>query len=194
MNRYLFLLFPLIACGGGSTDTDEAEVADNLTCDVIEDPGFCWTTAVEEAYACFSGTDATAGTMEMDGMNCTFDDGTSVRFDSPVPEFGSEEVWAFTVLDGTGAECAKFLEVETASESGFELTVASGFYETSASMSYSVSCADGTLHETSDVFGMLDCSFDSLPGYSSSGGGDSASFTLMPAPAGSMGLFSCAAR
>ena len=192
MYRYFLIFLPIVACGGESKDADtDSTSGDDLTCEILEDPGFCWTTGVVEAYDCFAGTDATAGIMAPDGSGCGFDDGTTVRFDSPIPEFDSGDTWAFTVLDSGGAECAKFVEVETDFDTGFKLTVGSGSYETNAGLTYSVDCADGTSHQTTDVFGLLECDFSSLPGYSSSSSGTGASFSILPAPTGSSGLFSC---
>lgn len=197
MYRHFLLLFSLAACAGtpnkdaGDSDSD-AISAELITCEVLEDPGFCWTSAVEEVYGCFATADNESGVMSADGGTCTFDDGTSIRFDNPPPEFGSDDTWAFTVLDPTGGECAKYVETATDTEAGYSLTVDSGVYDAVASLTYTINCADGTVYETGDILSLFECDFTKVPGFASTGTVDAPNLSIWPVPDGESTMFSCA--
>jgi hypothetical protein len=87
------------ACGG----------ADDLTCELLEDPGNCWARAAAAARACLPEP-AEVGVLAADRGSCSFSDGASVVFDAPLPDFTEQlERLAFTIESG-GAECARFVD------------------------------------------------------------------------------------
>ncbi|MBZ0238131.1 MAG: hypothetical protein K8M05_37825 [Deltaproteobacteria bacterium] len=91
----------LAACGGG----------EDLTCDVLTDPGNCWATAAAAAKACLpAGPAAQEGLLSADRASCLFADGTRVVFDEPLPMSNDDlERFAFTVEQGT-LDCARFVD------------------------------------------------------------------------------------
>jgi hypothetical protein len=94
------LLLVLAGCGG----------AEELTCEVLEDPGNCWAVAAEMAAACLPPVDSETGVLAADRGSCSYADGTQVVFEAPLPQDASElERLAFTI-EKDGAMCASFVD------------------------------------------------------------------------------------
>jgi hypothetical protein len=93
------LLLVLVGCGG----------AEELTCEILEDPGNCWAAAAAAAAACLPPA-TEAGVLAADRESCSWSDGTRVVFEGPLPSATQElERLAFTIERG-GAECASFVD------------------------------------------------------------------------------------
>lgn len=156
---YLMLALACDSTDGEPSGSDDA--AEPLTCEVLADPGFCWTVGVDEAYLCLDGLDE-SGLFDADRTTCAFTGGTTVTFDDPVPVEDAEE-WtlAFTVTDPDGGFCARF---EGGSDSLLLDTLAGAVTTRATTRSYVVSCPDGTEYLTPDPFGLLDC-VSPVPGH-----------------------------
>jgi len=90
----LLALVSLAACGGGGGD---------LTCALLADPSNCWATAANAAAACLASR-ATPAKLSADRTTCSWDDGSKVVFDAPLPT----DMFALDHLtfDASGAGCA----------------------------------------------------------------------------------------
>jgi hypothetical protein len=169
MTRTLSIALLLTACGGGSKETDEPKEV-TLTCAVIESD-WCWSTAVEEAALCLD--DEQTGVWTSDRTSCDYADGSRVDFDTAVPTdvFDNDTwLWSFTVYDGSGAECARFVETDT----GLTLTTASGTVSESISgfAAITMTCPGGEELYNNNAFDLFECEGGSLPGYGYSGDAD----------------------
>jgi hypothetical protein len=124
------------ACGGSSP----------LTCEVLSDPSNCWAEGALALAECLP-PDA-EGTLEPDRASCTFDDGSVVVFDSPLPmsDWDLEE-FAFTVARD-GATCARFVDTF---QNRMELTAAGGTVvaELHAGRAFHLHCPGGPTYEAS---------------------------------------------
>ena len=76
--RVIVLMY-LAACGGGG----------ELTCAQLADPTNCWAKAATAAAACLTSR-ATPAKLSVDRTTCTWDDGSKVVFDTPLPSDTSE--------------------------------------------------------------------------------------------------------
>lgn len=93
------LLLALVGCGG----------AEELTCEILEDPRNCWAAAAAAAAACLPAA-AEVGVLAGDRASCSWTDGTRVQFEQPLPSQTSElERLAFTI-ERDGTECASFVD------------------------------------------------------------------------------------
>jgi hypothetical protein len=102
MRRALVAAVGLVGgCGGG----------EDLTCEVLSDPGNCWATAAAAAKACLPAGDAAQqGLLAADRASCLFADGTRITFDTPLPNNTQDlERLAFTIEQGT-LDCARFVD------------------------------------------------------------------------------------
>ena len=171
MNKFIFGLI-LLAASTGCDDSEE------LTCEVLADPNFCWTIAVSEAYACNAAT------------TCEFDTGTTATFTPALePNFDIQE---FTiVVANADGQCAKLVDDHNATIS---LKTKSGTVDVHvAQKDYTVECADGTTYATDKPLDLLACGngvLDNakLPGTTKTSG----SFGITPRPAGATSFVDCA--
>jgi hypothetical protein len=89
----------LVGCGG----------SDELTCELLADPGNCWAEAASAMAACMPAR-AMPATLAADRTSCTFDDGVRVVFDTPLPTDTIDlERLAFSI-EVDGVECARFVD------------------------------------------------------------------------------------
>lgn len=161
--------------------------SEELTCEVLTSPDFCWQTAVTEAYACTA--DVTMGDCEMaaDNLSCAYPDSNiSATFQpalDPDAFIGMDEVDATVNVDGT--QCARFVD----SDDSMQLTTASGTVLITNGSTYSIECQDGTVYATSKPFDLLSCGDGNLfasplPGSFKSGSGRYWSLGPSPMPEG----------
>ena len=187
MKRMIFLAAAVVffaAC-------DDSE---ELTCEVLASPDFCWKVAVDEAYACTIDTMDDC-IMSADGKTCTYDEGIEATFSPALdPEVSiiDFDSLAVTIKDAQGAQCAKFVDND---ESGFELTTATGTVTVGGTSTYKVECQDATVYATDKPFDLLSCGDgglfnSSLPGSFKSGSGQSFVLGPSPQPEGAFGLVS----
>jgi hypothetical protein len=90
--RVLALVW-LAGCGGSA----------DLTCELLANPSNCWATAANAAATCLASRAAPAK-LSADRTTCSWDDGSKVVFDTPLPT----DMLALDHLtfDATGAGCA----------------------------------------------------------------------------------------
>ena len=175
-------------CVGGGEDDDAPQGID-LTCDVIASADFCWTQLVAEAYACTDG--ALSGTFNEDQSVCTYEDGVTIHFDSPVTEDSMSDdsyLWGITIKDASGGECMRFEERER----GMSLTTASGTGdETIVGMvGIELECPNGDLYTTDNALELLECDSGVIPGFGVSTG-FGLSWSLLGSPEGRTSLIDC---
>lgn len=178
------LIFGLVFLAA-STGCDDSE---ELTCEVLADPNFCWAIAVNEAYAC-NAEAMTDGQISADGKTCEFESGTTATFSpalDPMQDIFDIESMTVTLSNADG-QCAKLVEDDS---SGISLTTASGTVDVGGSInSYTVDCPNGTTYKSDAPFDLLNCGdgnlFNSgLPGTTKSGSGTFISFGISPRPEG----------
>ena len=180
MKKLIFGLIMAVAVLG----CDDSE---ELTCEVLQDPNFCWAIAVNEAYACTANVNMD-GVMSADGKTCALDDGSTATFTPALDPMQSViDIEALTiVVSNADGQCAKFVESDS---SGLSLTTASGTVDVGGDAStYSVDCPNGTTYKSDSPFDLLSCGdgnlFDSkLPGTFKSGSFGFFSFGISPKPA-----------
>ena len=90
--RGLVLIW-LAACGGGG----------DLTCEQLADPTNCWAKAATAAAACLTSR-ATPAKLSADRTTCTWDDGSKVVFDAPLPADTID--LDHLTFDASGAGCS----------------------------------------------------------------------------------------
>jgi hypothetical protein len=180
MKKSLAVLL-MLAIIPGCDDSEE------LTCEVLADPNFCWAVAVAEAYEC-NATAITDGQISADGKTCEFDNGATATF-SPALDRTQEifDIDTMTVtLSNADGLCAKLAD----NEAGLSLKTASGTVDTGGSANnYTVDCPNGTTYKSDKPFELLSCGggtlFNSkLPGTSKGGGGNFITFGISPKPEG----------
>lgn len=166
------LLSALIATACG----DDAE---ELTCEMLRDPDFCWNAAVTEAYACTSDQTEQAVSSD-DGATCVYPDGPVVTLDDPIPP-GSDRLKSSFSIERDGETCISFRldgEGQTLSTPSYDVTIAD------AGTNYRIECG-GTAYEES-FFTLSDqCGEEGVPlsGAIWSGGSNAVIFmNLMPRP------------
>lgn len=143
------MIAAMAACGGG----------EELTCEVLEDPGNCWATAAAELAACMPGR-ATPAVLAPDRASCTFADGVVVVFDTPLPDDNFDlEGLGFTV-EVDGAQCGRFVDTFM---NRMELT---GSGETVVSEllpggEFHLRCSDGDFETAFDT--LFDCAALGIP-------------------------------
>jgi hypothetical protein len=139
----------LAGCGGSS----------ELTCEVLKDPSNCWAEAALALKECFPA-DAT-GVLAADRGSCTFDEGTVVVFDSPLPtdDWDLEEL-AFDV-ERDGEPCARFVDTF---RNRMELTTEGRMVvaELHAGSEFHVHCPGGPTYESS-FSALFDCAAEGAP-------------------------------
>ncbi len=180
--KKLILGFALAFAATGCEFTEE------LTCEVLADPNFCWTVAVEEAYACTANAQR-YGLISQSGRACSFDDGNTATFTPALdPLQSSTDIDAITIVvtDEFG-QCAKFVDM---GDSFMSLTTASGTVDVGGDRrAYKVECSDGTTYKSTSPMDLISCGDGSiqdsrLPGTFKSGGGGLISFGISPKPEG----------
>ena len=162
--------------------------SEELTCEVLAAPDFCWTVAVREAYACTNA--GTFGEISTDGKTCEIDAATTATFTPALePSFDIQE---FTiVVSNAEGECAKLVDDH---DSKISLKTKSGsVYVHVDPNDYTIECPDGTTFATDKPLDLLTCGGGiadnaRLPGTIKSSG----SFSITPRPAGSTSFVSCA--
>ncbi len=175
------LIFSLVLAAAtlGCDDSEE------LTCEVLAAPDFCWSVAVAEAYEC-NATATTDGQISADGKTCVFDNGATAGF-SPALDRTQEifDIETITVtLSNADGVCAKLID----NGNGLSLKTASGTVDTGGSINnYTIDCPDGTTYKSDKPFELLSCGdgtlFDSrLPGTTKGGGGNFITFGISPKP------------
>lgn len=173
-----------------------AEGTCELTCDVLADPGFCWTLGLQEAYSCTDG--AGTGVMSSDGLTCTAAiegsmDSLVVEFQDPVVEGQviERDDWVFGV-SRAGEACLSFENVMD----DFVLTTDRGTVAVVVRVENEpllrVSCPSGDVWEATDIEGLLMCrnadDVTSLPGQFTTTIGPEFDVGLLPS---SDRLFAC---
>lgn len=183
MFRFLALSALSLLVFSGCDDSEE------LTCEVLAQPDFCWTVAVEEAYACTAQTTGDC-LLTSDYAGCAYENGITASFSPPMdPMVSVIDIENIDItVNNTEGQCARFVE----DEQGMTLTTASGTVDVGGTSSYRVECPDGTVYATDNAFDLLNCGegglFDSqLPGSFKSGSGLYRSFGINPAPEDSTG-------
>lgn len=138
------LALPAAACGG----------SEELTCELLADPGNCWASATARAAACLPSR-GTPGTLSADRKTCTWPDGARVTFDTPLPNDTLElERLAFDV---TGPDGCAWRFVDTF-ENRMELTVdgATEVSQLHPGGEFELACSDGTSY-TADFDLLFTC-------------------------------------
>jgi hypothetical protein len=138
-----------VGCGGG----------DELTCELLADEGNCWATAAAELAACMPGR-ATPATLEADRGSCTFADGVTVVFDTPLPMDTQQlERLEFSVMTN-GSECGRFVDtfMNRMELTGGGETVVS---ELLPGSEFHLRCADGDFSSSFDL--LFDCAAMGIP-------------------------------
>lgn len=190
MKKLLFYLVSTIAASG-------CDFTEELTCEVLADPNFCWTVAVEEAYACTANAD-TYGLISASGRACAFDDGSTATFTPALdPRQNITDIGAMTiVVSDEFGQCAKFVDYD---DSYMSLTTASGSVDVGGDEdSYKIECSDGTTYKSRSPRDLISCGDGSiqdsrLPGTFKSGGGGFVTFSITPKPRGiEYGFVDCA--
>ena len=116
--RTALLVFLASACNGESSSTDAGLDTGALTdtstkdgagappfaCTSLSDPAQCWNRLARALYACLP---TGVGTLDAARTECTYSDGSVVRFASAVPTKGGYEP-RFTLLRPGGATCGSF--------------------------------------------------------------------------------------
>ena len=177
----------------GSTELRCAEQTCELTCEVLNDPRFCWTLGLEEAYACTNG--AATGTISNDGLTCfaPIDESNElvITFENPLVEgevIGLDD-WSFEIARN-GEECLSFDDTPE----NFVLATSRGTttvaFEEQGFLR--VTCPTGDVWETTDLEGILACRNEdqvtALPGRSTTKIGREFGISLLPR---SSNLFTC---
>lgn len=124
-SRTMLVAIPIVtlgaACGDDASEVDAGPGVDAalgvdagagvdasgvapFECATLSDPAQCWNRLVAELHAC---TPSGVGTLNAERTECTYADGTTVRFAGAVPTTGDYRP-TFTVLDGAGVECGSF--------------------------------------------------------------------------------------
>jgi len=178
--KKLILGLTMAAAALGCDDSEE------LTCEVLSAPDFCWAVAAAEAYACNAAA-TTNGQISEDGKTCEFESGTTATFSPALDQtqdiFDIESL-TITLSDADG-QCAKLVD----NDDGFTLKTASGTVDVGGSInSYTVDCPDGTTYKSDNPFDLLSCGdggllSNGMPGTIKSDSGRFVSFGISPKPA-----------
>lgn len=176
-------LILILMLGVFSAACDDSE---ELTCEIMASPDFCWAVAAAEAYACNAAA-TTDGLISEDGKTCEFESGTTATF-SPALDRTQDlfdiEPLTITLSDADG-QCAKLVD----NDDGFTLKTASGTVDVGGSInSYTVDCPDGTTYKSENPLELLSCGdggllSNGMPGTTKSGGERFVSFGISPKPA-----------
>lgn len=130
----------LLCCSACSSKED-------LTCEILSDPGNCWADKALAARACLPPA-TEVGVLAADRASCLYADGTRIVFDTPLPvdSFDLERL-AFTIETG-GAMCARFVDTFA---NRMELTAGGGTVvsELHAGSTFHLHCDDGTTYSSS---------------------------------------------
>lgn len=143
----------------------------------------CWKETVAAAYKCVDGT--ATGMYDAQRTECSFSDGTIIKFATPVPESFLDYEFDFDVLSPGGDTCASFQEFEAGVEVETSLGV---FRQDVVGSDVVISCPDGGEFEIG-AFTSFECEIGSLPGFAAGGSGGSISLSLTTA---NETWFSCA--
>jgi hypothetical protein len=146
-----------MACGGAvvseSSDADAGAIAPPpppfdasgeagvLDCSWMDGPN-CWNALLPMLSSCVNTTQR-FGTFSADRMTCTYDDGTTIKFDAPVPKQPSvdkADLWNLTIEKG-GRTC---LRLEEPAFGAMWLTTSAGLFTATADPTAEVTCPDGT--------------------------------------------------
>lgn len=175
------LILSLVACGDDTED---------LTCEMFEDPNFCWNARAAEARACTEDVRDDSAVSTDDGMTCDYPDSdVRVDFNRQIPaDSAFDEITLDFSIEKDGEHCMTFREegenqvLET--PSGTARIVGEG-------TKYVLEC-DGTTFEAS-AFKLLDeCELGNLPGHTWSHSSGGFNVGLQPSLNDeSQGLLSC---
>jgi hypothetical protein len=137
-------------------DKDTTAADEALTCEVLSDPGNCWAAAAAEVADCIP--DGEIGVLDPDRAFCSYNDGTRVVFETPLPNDTTMlERLAFTV-ERNGSTCAQFVDTF---ENRMELKAGSlgAVSELHPGSEFHLHCDDGPTYKAE--FSLL---FDCPPG------------------------------
>lgn len=155
----------LAACGD---DTEE------LTCELLEDPNFCWNRAISQAYACTEDAGEVAMSTE-DGAACEYPDGTTVDIDVSEENSFNRSVR----VEKDGEFCAS-AESQGQSETITTPNLTAKYTDLLESFSLRYEC-EGTTYEASAFD--LDCDFEAPGLWQRLGQTDRTEYDLTPTPA-----------
>lgn len=159
--------------------------AEELTCEVLADPNFCWNVAVTEAKACLADTPAPCEVLP-EGTTCLFSDGIRADFAPPLRRgvsLNDTEVVTVTVRRPDFSVCALLRDDRL---NDVQLQTASGSALVRPQLNnFEVECPDGTTYQTTAPLDLLSCvdgpqTSQSLPGAFRSG--ISPYFAIGPTP------------
>jgi len=139
----------LVGCSGGGSGSTAA-----LDCAWLNGPDNCWRGALAELEACGAPRSEMAGVTSGhgDASTCTYDDGLVVHFE------GGDPAYPTVALERDGAFCARFEYAGGTEEVSMTLETASGEVQLFATPDQgSITCPDGSVFTTPDVYGLLGC-------------------------------------
>lgn len=119
--------------------------SDDLTCAVLADPTNCWAAAAAEATSCLA-MHATPGVLSADRTQCTWSDGSTVTFDTPLPNDTIQlDHLSFTV---TGPGCSWSFTDTFMNKMILTVGDKTEVSELHPDQTFELSCDDGTSYET----------------------------------------------
>jgi hypothetical protein len=137
--RWRFLMSTVATCVLGACSGGGGATSGGTTCPLKAVN--CWNSAIAEAQACVP---TTVGSIGADNQTCTFDDGTTAKFDVALSfPVDVSKVSPSVTITKAGAQCARAVGI--GASANYTLTTKSGSYTALASLAgESLGCADGT--------------------------------------------------
>lgn len=132
---------------------------EQLDCTVAMDSDFCWYEFARSAASCLAKSQG-PGEFDAARETCSFEDGASVEFGSPVPDSDLDDFeWNFSVRDDGGDECLR-VEDDSAQYDGWSLRLTHDG-ETGELMKVGraqrIKCPNGKIYRSRDDEWIDDC-------------------------------------
>jgi len=168
--RRMMILVALISLSAACGDD-----AEELTCEMLADPNFCWNARVAEARACTSDQEIDAISTD-DGETCVYPGGPVAILDNPIRSESDIDIRLDFSIERDGMQCMSFRE------DGDDqiVTTPNGTARLGGAGTTLIMECGGTTFEGPGFELLEECGFGELPGQSWSKSSGGFSIGLLP--------------
>lgn len=179
----------LLTIGSAGCSDDDDSGGTTVGCDWFAGDN-CFKQSVEAAAQC-GHEPSEHGTLSVDGLSCTFADGTEITFGRTVFEAGEDDyLWDFEITRN-GVFCMSFTEPE---EGFTELVTSLGTANIAREgMSLQLTCPDGSSYTVPNAMDLMSC-LEDLPGHTVGHSSSYVSLSLMGGGSVDQHLFTCSSE